>query len=208
MNTPSLLHPLTAYLLAALLGTTFIAAQPASPPSKPTPEQIEMMKKLMGPGKEHRRLDSWVGDWDVEIKLWNPGQKQPLVMKSKATRKWTKGGFFLEETRVGDTFGYEKAESTHVYGFNKNAQEYQAILFGEGVTSMFVYEGKFDDEKNKIVLEGDWIAPGAKVFERMEIEEPKNGKQVMTVYSWGEHRGKKIPEWIHLVLTYTKIETE
>lgn len=67
-----------------------------------------------------------MGVQNLEIKLWNYGQKKPLVMHSRAIRKWVKGGFFLEETRRGDLFGYKDAESTHIYGFDKNSQQYQA----------------------------------------------------------------------------------
>src|SRR5215813_6335859 len=88
----------TAATLALLgvVGRAVLADEPKTPPS---PEALlKALAEAGKPGPEHKKLEPFVGDWDVTVKLWtNPGQP-PAEAKGTAQRKWIMGGRFVQET--------------------------------------------------------------------------------------------------------------
>src|SRR5262245_51840753 len=103
--------------LVVLAGLT--QAQDAKAP--PSPEALlKALAKAGTPGPEHKKLQPFVGDWTLTVKLWTDPSKPPAQATGTVKRKWIMGGRFVQETvKVecnGKTFeglgllGYDKAQ--------------------------------------------------------------------------------------------------
>lgn len=153
---------------------------------------------------DHQMMDDWQGDWDVYFKLWNPGQEEPTTWKGRAQRIWDMGGRFINEERV-DHLAEGQPERRHIYGFDEGAKEYTAILYGEGVSTTFIYRGAFDEEVERFVLAGGFNYQGQQIYERMEITPVVDGVQKVYVYGWGTMPdGTEVDEMLHIEITYVR----
>ena len=50
------------------------------------------------PGPEHKKLEPFVGDWTLTVKLWTNPDQAPAEAKGTVERKWIMGGRFVQET--------------------------------------------------------------------------------------------------------------
>ena len=56
------------------------------------------MEEAGKPGPEHRKLQPFVGDWTLTVRLWTDPSQPPAEAKGTVQRKWIMGGRFVQET--------------------------------------------------------------------------------------------------------------
>lgn len=158
-------------------------------------EMMEMMEKLATPGEMHRKLEPFVGKFDVEATFWMDPSQDPQTSKGKATHKWILGGRYLQQDYEGEFMG-QPFVGQGLTGYDNYRKEY----FGTWIDSMstwmmattgkvegntWTYTGKMDDPMSgtstevteKVIVHSNdhhslemWMTgPDGKPFKSMEI---------------------------------------
>jgi hypothetical protein len=113
----------SALTVALACGLTILPgltrAEDAKVPNSPT-ALLKALAEAGTPGPEHKKLQPFVGDWSLTVKVWTDPSQPPAQSSGTALRKWIMGGRFVQETvKVecnGKTFegmgllGYDKAQ--------------------------------------------------------------------------------------------------
>ena len=116
-------------------------------------KQMEFMQLQM-PGPEHEQLSKLEGDWDMEIKFWMAPNTDPMSVNSTGTFKMILGGRFLE-MRSSGTFMGQSMETLHILGFDRRSGNYISTGFDSQGTYSVSAEGKYDADKDIIVMYGE-----------------------------------------------------
>lgn len=122
-------------------------AAPATPaPAAPafTDEQKQMMEayeKMMAPGEEHRKLDVFVGEWDLLSRAWVDPAGAPIETRGSVKKSWALDGrWLLEELASVDPMG-KPYSGTGYLGFDKATKRYQGAWMSSSSTGMITYTG-------------------------------------------------------------------
>lgn len=159
-----------ALTLAALL----LAAVPAhaqDPQMKPpTPEEMQAMMAMMGPGPEHKSFEPLAGTWDMDI-TFNMGGP-PMKVSGQAVNTLILGGRFLKSEKKGHAaeMGMD-IEFLSIYGFDRRTNEYTVVGYDTMGTYYVTAAGKKQPGANDVVMQG-------------EIEEHGGTKQYDMVLRW------------------------
>lgn len=183
-----------ALVLAAILSV----ATPALAQEQQMDQQkmMELMEKLATPGEMHKKLEPFVGTFDVEATFWMDPSQPPLTTKGTAVQKWILGGRYLQQDFQGEFMG-QPFTGQGLTGYDNYKKEYFGTWIDSMSTTMMVttgkvdgntwtYTGKMDDPMSnttmdvteKIILHGNdhhvmemWMpGPDGKPFKNMEIQ--------------------------------------
>ena len=113
---------------------------------------------LAAPGPEHQRLQSLVGKWDQEIKVWPEPGKPAMTLKGTAENKMILGGRFLVSESKGNMGGMS-VESTHITGFDRRHKKYTTIGLDTFGTYYVTAAGPYDESKQAVVMYGEDVDP-------------------------------------------------
>ena len=113
---------------------------------------------LAAPGPEHQRLQSLVGKWDQEIKVWSEPGKTPMTLKGTCENKMILGGRFLVGESKGNMGGMS-VESTHITGFDRRHKKYTHIGLDTFGTYYVTATGPYDESKQAVVMYGEDVDP-------------------------------------------------
>jgi hypothetical protein len=113
-----------AVAMALLLGVLAHVTRGDEPKAPPSPEALlKMLAENGKPGPEHKKLEPFIGDWTVTVKLWTDPSQPPAEAKGTVERKWILGGRFVQESAKiqchGKTFeglgllGYDRAQKKY-----------------------------------------------------------------------------------------------
>ncbi|HTY58029.1 MAG TPA: DUF1579 domain-containing protein [Bacteroidota bacterium] len=198
------------YLCVAALasGVAFHGAnaQAKKKPAKAMPSEEEMMKRweqAMTPGDTHKKLEAFVGSWDVEVKAWMKGPKEePTVSKGSAEYKMALGGRYLQQEVTGEMMG-QPFNGIGYTGYDNFRKRLVSFWIDNMGTAMSMMEGKMDGEGKTLTLWG-------KMDEPATGEKDKKVKYVTRIVDKDKHVfemydiarfGEKQPV---MVLTYTR----
>lgn len=143
-----------------------------------TIETNNQFPKSSNPSAEIKRLNTFVGEWNVEGKSYAEGssnqnlQVSSVEMKFVQTCEWLSGGFFLTNRWVGhvgksefngmEVIGYDFASQTyfsHFFDNAGNAPTYQVTVR----KNVWTYNGElqratfeFSDDGNTMTTHWDW----------------------------------------------------
>ncbi len=109
----------------------------------------EWMEKYGTPGPEHKHLEALHGKFDVSVKMYMPGEKEPNTSKGHAERKWLMDKRYLEEHMKGDFMGKE-FKGMGLQGYDRLKKKYVFTWidnFGTGITYA---EGDYDAKAKTI----------------------------------------------------------
>lgn len=136
---------------AALLVAVPAAAQEQMKP--PTPEEMQAMMALMGPGPEHKDFEPLAGTWDVDI-TFNMGGP-PMTITARAENRLILGGRFLTSESKGHApaMGLD-IESLTIYGFDRRTKEYTVVGYDTMGTYYVTAAGKKAPGANDVVMQG------------------------------------------------------
>ena len=97
-------------------------------------EKKALLAEPSTPSAEHKRLDVFVGKWDVEGQSYAEGQSNESLqvssvkMKFVQTCEWLPGGFFLVN-RWDGRVGEAEFNGMEVIGYDAGSREYSSRFF-------------------------------------------------------------------------------
>lgn len=119
----------TSAVVALAVGSTFGLAWSDDAKSLPSPDSVlRALAEAGKPGAEHKKLQPFVGDWNVTLKLWTDPSQPPAELKGTAERKWILGGRFVQETFNGE-FDGKPFEGMGVLGYDSAQKKFTIARF-------------------------------------------------------------------------------
>lgn len=138
----------------ALLTVHGNTAAQEKPDEEAQAELMKMYMELANPGEEHKLLESLVGTWDTEVKLWGQPGQDPMTATGTAVNTMILGGrFLLTESTGGE--GPMKLESLSITGFDKRHKKYTMVGFDTWGTYYVTAAGSYDDTTRTITMYGE-----------------------------------------------------
>lgn len=137
MKTPSI------FLVLALAGCATDLSYEA-----PTLSEEESMAKLMEdgtPGEAHEQLAGLVGDWNVEYRMWDGPDTEPMEGSGTSTYRSVMGGRYLIEEFHSQFFG-QPFEGMLLMGYDNVRGQYQTVWIDSMSTGMGLQLGTMDAE--------------------------------------------------------------
>ena len=170
---------------AVVIGTLVAGLAFASEKSdskKVDPKMEEMMKRMEAASKvgaEHKALDSLVGDWNAEVKMWMDRSAPPNVSKGIAKRTWILGNRFVQEEFKGEFMG-KPFHGMGLTGYDNMKKKYNNFWVDDVSTAMFTNEGTAEKGGKTITFEGKYDCA-------MTGEKDKPSKQIVRILSRDKH---------------------
>jgi hypothetical protein len=154
MRRSRLLSPLILAAAVAAAGAARADEKPAASPhgekakAAPAgmPSQEEMMKKWEAyatPGAAHRKLDAFVGNWNVRMKAWMAPGQPPEQTEGTAETSWILGNRYLEQKYDGKMMG-KPFSGVGFTGYDNFKKKYEAIWMDNMGTGVMTSTGSFD----------------------------------------------------------------
>jgi hypothetical protein len=114
----------------------------------------QLMAKTM-PSENHRKLDGYVGQWDVTTKYWMAPGMPPQINQGTSEIKWILDGRFLQENfqsvmQMGDEPATFKGFG--LTGYDNIKQQYVGIWADTMSTSVIESAGHIDQSTGALVL--------------------------------------------------------
>jgi len=178
---------------ALLVSMPLVAQEPQMDPGQQA--MMEMMEKLATPGEMHKKLEPFVGTFDVEATFWMAPGTDPMTSKGSSKNEWILGGRWVaqhyEGEFMGQTFnglgmtGYDNYKKQYLGTWMDSMSTTAMMSVGTLEGNTFTYKSTMDDpmtgttadvtEKITIhdndhhVLEMWMPGPDGKPFKNMEI---------------------------------------
>jgi len=133
----------------------------------------------LGQGMEHFKKD--VGDWDAEMRMFEPGVDKPQTSKGTEHNAML-GDLWIVSHFKGEMMG-EPFEGASYTGYNPETKKY----FGNWIDSMtpspMKVEGTWDEDKQTMTSIGSGMGPdGAEMKMKMITTYPKDGSRLFTMF--------------------------
>lgn len=101
-----------------------------------------------------------IGDWRVEMSVWQSGQEPATCSDDLTARKvWINGNRHIREEVDGTLGGKEHAKLT-ILGYNNLRQRYEFVTADNSDTVIMTYYGQADETGNTIILFGELVLAG------------------------------------------------
>lgn len=175
----------------------------ATAPKQPTPdERMAAWTKAATPGAEHRKLDGFVGEWDVAIEFWMDPGAPPSTMQGVMRTEWMLDGHYLDQRYEGEMEGMP-FHGRGTWGYDVAGQHFVGTWLDNMSTALSISRGRETPDGKGFLLQtlGTDPASGkpAEGFEEIRVENPD--RHTMTVY---EYRGSERVKTMHMVYTRRK----
>ena len=195
---------LIAVSFALALG---FAARPALSQEKTSDAdkaKIAAYMQLAKPGPEHKQLESLVGTWDKEIKIWMEPGKPPMTFKGSGQNRMILGGRFLLCEGKGGT-GMMAFENMIIMGFDRRSKKFTTVGFDTEGTYYVAATGPYDESRKAIVMYGEDIDPalGTQKYD-MVIRIVSPTKYIAEVVFKDPAHTHGLPEFKMVEITHTK----
>lgn len=166
---------LVAVAALAYSGSTIADEPKGAPGQMPSAEDMQKMMQewaaSMQPGEEHKRLESFVGEYNVTMSMNMPGGP-PQVSKGTSSIKWVLGKrYLMEEMNIekmamgpGMEMPYSGIGMT---GFNKTRNLYEGTWASSMDTHIYTMAGTWPPNSNVINYYGTMDEPMLKMYNRM-----------------------------------------
>jgi len=139
---------------AALAAPTSADEKPKAPPAGEKakaapagmPSQEEMMRKWQAyatPGDAHKRLDAFVGTWNVKMKSWMAPGQPPEETEGTAENKWLLGNRYLEQRYEGKMMN-QPFSGIGYTGYDNFKKKYESVWMDNMGTGTMMSTGSFD----------------------------------------------------------------
>ncbi len=170
-------------LALAILLVGEATAQEKKKADKKMPSQEEMMKRwqeAMTPGDAHKKLESMVGTWDAEVKMWMNGPTaQPTVSKGTSQNKLVLGGRYVQQDFSSEMMN-QPFSGIGYTGYDNFNKKYVSFWIDNMSTGMSTMDGKIDKDNKTLTMWG-------KMDEPMTGEKGKKVKYVTRVIDNDTH---------------------
>lgn len=184
-------------LTLAILVAGASLAQEKKKAAKKMPSQEEMMKRwqeAMTPGAAHKNLESMVGTWESEVKMWMNGPTGELaVSKGTSQVKSVLGGRYVMEEFTSEMMN-QPFSGVGYTGYDNFKKKYVGFWIDNMSTAMTTLEGSIDKEGKTVTMWGKMDEPGTgekgktvKYVTRI-IDADKHIFEVYDVTSYGDKK--------------------
>lgn len=190
--------------LKNVLSITCLAfAACATAPKQSTPEEMmAAWQRAATPGPEHRKLDNFVGDWDVALEFWMEPGAAPSTMKGVMHTEWMLDGHFLDQRYEGEMNGMP-FHGRGTWGYDVAGQHYVGTWLDSASTALMISRGRELPDGKGFLLQTLATDPvsgkPAEGLEDLRVESPD--RHTMTMY---EYRGSERVKTMHMVYTRRK----
>jgi len=140
--------------VTALLGGHALSQDPGQMDPAEMQRMMEMGEKLATPGEAHKRLDYFVGDWDISTSVMGmpaePGTQ---------TIKWILGGRYLQ-SNLSASMMDKQFEGLGLFGYDNYKKKYTTAWVDSISTTLLTGEGLADQTGKVITLFGlmdEWM---------------------------------------------------
>lgn len=168
---------LTAALAPIALTGAYLAGSTATPTQDPPgmdENAMAMMQDLqtahdnyMVPGPFHEKLEHFMGDWDVTVRVWMMGpDAAPAESKGVATVGWILGKRFAQETMSFNLMGMQM-ESLQITGYDNYRNQYVGNMYGSMSTEVIPMQGGVSPDGKTFDFYGTMHEPMLNVSGRM-----------------------------------------
>jgi hypothetical protein len=100
-------------------------AEDAAAPPKPA-ELLKALAEAGKPGPEHQKLQPFVGDWAVTLKVWTDPSQPPAEAKATVHGQWIMDGRFVQQTLKGECNG-KACEGLRLFGYDKAQNKFTFV---------------------------------------------------------------------------------
>lgn len=163
---------LTLALIIIVTQQTLLMGQEekTSAPGQPTPEEMAAMQaewmRVASPGKHHKHLDYFVGNWKTKTSIWMAGPgSQPMVSEGSSEVKWVLGGRYTMDTHKGTMMG-QPYEGIGFTGYDNYRNLYVGSWYSNMGTNVLTMAGSRHPETGIFTLYGEMDEPSLKVVGR------------------------------------------
>jgi hypothetical protein len=186
------------FTAALALGVVVLVSVSLGQDAKAPPSPEALLKALVKagtPGPEHKKLDPFVGDWNVTIKLWTDPNQSPAQATGTAQRKWIMGGRFVQETVQIDCHG-KTFDGMSLVGYDRAQKKFTvAKVCGLcGTISHGLASCNSSGTKFECVKEECCPLSGQKIKGRDEVLIESNDRIVINVFKTIEGTERKVME--------------
>lgn len=116
----------------------------AAPAAMPSPEEImKAWEAYKTPGAGQKRLDSFIGTWNVKMKSWMDPSKPPEETDGMSENAWVLGDRYLEQRYSGKMMG-QPFNGIGYVAFDNFKKRYQSTWMDDAGTGIMVMEGSCD----------------------------------------------------------------
>jgi hypothetical protein len=127
-------------------------------------EQADAMmkkwKEISTPGDAHKKLDAFLGNWNVEIRAWMGGPAvPPQSSKGTSTYAWTVGGRYLRQDFRGEMAGMSM-EGQGFTGYDNYEKKYVGVWMDNSSTAIYSLEGTMNPDGTLLTMYGkmdEWM---------------------------------------------------
>jgi len=146
-----------ASLVILPLGAALAPAQEKKPAEASAPKDDPMMAKMKefgAVGAAHKALESRVGKWNFEMRMYQPGQTEAEPTKGSGEAKWIMGGRFVEETITCDFMG-EPFQGRGTTGYDNIKKKYVSTWVDNMGTGIYYSVGTYDAGTKTFAFAGE-----------------------------------------------------
>jgi hypothetical protein len=110
--------------------------------------------ELAKPGEEHKLLESLVGTWNMDGKMWMQPEAEPMAFKGESVNKMILGGrFLLTESKSGEGDMY--TETFNLACFDRRHKKYTTIGLDTWGTYYVTAAGTYDEKTKTLKMYGE-----------------------------------------------------
>lgn len=139
---------------------------------------MEAWMKSMSPGEAHKKLEPFVGTFNVTLKAWMAPDAQPMESSGVAESSWSLGGRYVQQRYKG-TFMDMPFEGLGYTGYDNVAKKYVGSWMDNMSTGMMLAEGALEKDGKTFTFRGTMLDPVS--------GKPQEIKETITVVSNDEH---------------------
>jgi uncharacterized protein DUF1579 len=127
--------------------------QGADPRETPPAEMQKRMREAMTPNRFHKKLERFLGDWDVEMRMWMSQDGKPMVSKGTATCTWLYEGKWIQTDVEVPLMGM-KVRARTTLGYDNFKKKYVCSKVSSLETALRTFEGNFGKDESTLFLYG------------------------------------------------------
>jgi hypothetical protein len=184
------------------IGLTLLAGLARAEDAKQPPSPADLLKALAEagkPGSEHQKLQPFVGDWTVTMKMWTDSSQPPAEVKGTVERKWILGGRFIQETLKGECDG-KPFEGTGLLGYHNGEKKFTTTRACGLCGTVSNNLSTLDASGKKFTCATEECCPltGQKVKGRDEVVIESNDRIVTNVFKTVDGQEVKVMELVSI----------
>ena len=188
----------TATLVAVVLVVRAGLAQAEDAKGPPSPDALlKALAEAGKPGAEHQKLQPFVGDWNLTVRVWTDPSQPPAEAKGTVERKWIMGGRFLQENVKTECHG-KTFEGLGLVGYDPGQKKFTAVRVCGLCGTISHGLATCDGSGTKFVCTKEECCPltGQKIQARDEIVVESNDRIVINSYRSVDGKEIKAMEFV------------